>query len=218
MKRTILLAIFSLFIAINAFGQAKTISRDEYYKAYREASKKFRDTPVRRETSKAEHYKDGKLNGTTEIITENINPDKWRFVVIETSEKGKSKSDLLKISGKYYCRKNDGEWQNSMSGCNAGWVTGLSNIVSSEFSVEAVTENGKPVKYYREYTLYKNKDSSGKEVLWYKESKFWVSADGKFLRAETESGLKDTNEIRNKSVTNYEYNPKNIEIEIPIKP
>jgi hypothetical protein len=72
MKKTILLAIFSLFFAISVFGQAKTISSDEYYKAYREAYKKFQDTPVRRETSKEEHYKEGKLNGTTETITEQV--------------------------------------------------------------------------------------------------------------------------------------------------
>jgi hypothetical protein len=217
MRKIISVTVIGLVLAINAFCQIREISRDDYYKAFREADAKFRKVPARREVTKEESYENGKLTRTQQVITEDINPDRWRFLVVETSGERTDKSDLIRIGRNYYCRRNDGAWKNSASGCNQGWATGFTNIVSEKSSVETLKENGKTIKLYRNYVVHKLTDASKQEVVWYYDSKFWLTEDGDFLRSATEAGLKETNELRLKSETNYSHNPRDLKIKAPVK-
>jgi hypothetical protein len=218
MRKVIWLSVFCLFLTIGGFGQVKQISKNEYYKAYREAYDKFVNTSVRRQTSKDDYFRDGKLNGSTQDIMEVVSPDRFRFIFVEVVGGREDKNEVIKIGDNYYCRKNDGKWQNSRGDCHLSGGKGITDIVSSKYFVETVTENDKSFRFYRQYTIHKNKDFDGKESLWYWESKFRVGEDGRLLREDSEAGLEEAKEMRNRSVTIYEYNPKNVKIEVPIKP
>ncbi len=216
-KKYILL-IICFVVTINVFSQAKQIIKEEYYQPYREALKKKRDTS-RRDITWQENYRDGKLFSTTEITDEFLKPDKRRYLEIEKFADHTSKSELIQIGTTYYCRRNDGEWKQSQSWCSGGSASGLSNIVSSEYSIEDTKIHNQTTKLFRNYTTYKNVYSpdKDKEGLSYWESKFWLGKDGLILREEIKSGLLEPERIYRQQTNSYEYNPKNLKIEAPIK-
>jgi len=152
-----------------------------------------------------------------ETVRENIKPDKVRYLVTEVSSKQTTKTELIQIGASNFCRINDGEWINSKGACRGGWITSVPDAVSSQYFVETVNDKGNTARIYRAYNLYKISDSGGKESMTYEETKFWISEVGNFLRRETIYALKDTKQIRSKEIRTYEYDPKDLKIEAPIK-
>lgn len=217
MGKVFFLLVCCLFVSLNAFGQAIEISQDEYFKIYRESFERFQSTPVRRRVMKETYFREGKPQGSTETITENISPDRYRRAVTETSGNKTEKLDFIQIGEKFYCKKNKGAWKLGENCDENSGLSGLSSVASREFSLETVVESGKSLKLYRQYIVSKIADETGKETLLYWETKFWIDDKGNLLRSENESGLKESRKIRRRSVTVYEYNPKNLKIEAPIK-
>lgn len=212
------LLIFSFGLTINALSQAKEISREEYFQQYRDGLTKRRAAD-RRNFTKIENYTNGKLFSTTEITDEFLNPNKRHYLEINKYSDKTYKSELIQIDKTYYCRRNDGEWKRSESWCSGGSASGLSNIESSKFTVENVKINDQNLKLYREYTIYKNTFSpdKDKEGLSYWDSKLWLNKEGFIVRQEINSGLLEPERIYRKQTETYEYNPKNLKIEAPIK-
>ncbi len=217
-RNYILLTIICFAASINVFSQAKQISKEDYYQPYREALSK-KDDLSRRNLTKQENYRDGKLFSTTEITDEYLKPDRRHYLEVEKFADYTNKDELIKIGKIYYCRRNDGEWKQYQSWCSGGSASGLSNIVSSEYTVEDSNVSDQKVKLYRNYTTYKNTYSpdKDKEGLSYSESKYWLDKNGFILRQEIKSGLLEPQRIYRQQTDSYEYNPKNLKIEAPIK-
>jgi hypothetical protein len=217
-KNYIFFSIISLGIVINAFSQVKQINSEDYYQPIREYYKK-RNEVSHRIITKKEYYKDGKLSRMVEIIDEFLKPDRNHYLEREKTGDRVSESELIKVGEIYYCRRNKGEWKQSSSWCAGGGIGGLSNIVSSKFTVEIVEMNNQTAKLYQQYTTYKNIHSpdKDKEGLSYFHSKNWINDEGFILRKEAKSGLLEPERIYSQEVELYEYNPKNLKIETPIK-
>ncbi|HEX8735848.1 MAG TPA: hypothetical protein VF721_11020 [Pyrinomonadaceae bacterium] len=211
-----LLLIFCLAAATGVFGQAKQISRKEYYQWYREAFKK-RFEASRREVIKKQYYKDGKLSGTIETVNEFLKPDRQRYLRVEKSGGQTTKLEIIQTGKAYYCRKNDEDWTPSNKWCEDGYGSGLSNIVNSGYTVEKTKIDNQEAQIYQEYITYKNNYSpdKDKEALSYRQEKIWVDGDGFIVRHETESGLLEPRRIYSRETGTYEYNPK-ITIEAPV--
>jgi hypothetical protein len=218
MKKMIWLFIFCLAILGNAFGQTKEITSEEYYQPFRDAFKKGRDISHRNITRK-ENYQDGKLRSTEEFIDEFVGSDKRRYVHIEKLTDRTRKIELIKIGTTFYCRRDDGEWKRSANWCADGSASGLSNIVSSKFTVEKGKLNSQNVKLYEQYTTYKNVYSpdKDKEGLSYWQNRFWLDDQGFMVQEEIISGLLEPERLYWKQTETYEYNPKDLKIEAPLK-
>jgi hypothetical protein len=211
-----LLLIFSLATATGVFGQAKQISRKEYYQWHSEAYKK-RFEASRREIIEKQYYKDGKLSGTIETVNEFLKPDRRRYLRVEKSGRQAKKLEIIQIGKAYYCRKNDEDWTRSNTWCEDGFGSGLENVVNSRYTLEKTKINNQKAQIYLEYTTYKNNYSpdKDKEGLSYWQEKNWVDGDGLIVRHETESGLLEPGRIYSRETGTYEYNPK-ITIEAPV--
>jgi hypothetical protein len=221
MKKIIWLTIFCFAAALNVFGQAKEITRERYYQPFREALKKGNEI-TRRNLTRRENYADGKLSSTEEFINEFVKPDKRRYVHIEKFADRTSKVELIQIGETYYCRRDDGAWkQSGRTWCGDGSGNGgISNIASSKFTVEETKLKDQTVKFYHQYTTYKNTYSpdKDKEGLSYWDSKYWLNNDGLIIREESADGLLQPERIYWKQTETYEYDPKDLKIEAPIKP
>lgn len=217
--KKIIITIAAVFVfSAAAFGQSKEISMMEYYKPYREALRLFEAVESRRATSKDEFFVNGELDHTIETITENVKPDRFRFVVIETADGKRKKSDLIKIGTDAYCRLDEGDWTNTAGGCNQGWTEGVSADSQRQYFVETVTENGKPVEFYRLYVTYRqNNPMTKQEDSFYQEYKFWIGKDGKFVREEIEKGLQAPKQTLSKRIRYYDYDAKDVKIDAPVK-
>ncbi len=217
---------FYLSVALLAFGVGsmngfcqRQISKEDYYQSFRAASKQRFETS-RREISQLKDYKDGELINTTEAVDEYLIPDKYHRTSTRIFNDRIEKSEFISINKTYYCRKNDADWEQSSKGCIFGSGSGgPSNIVNSKYTVEEAKINNQKVNLYQEYTTYKNiySPSKDKEGLSYWQQKMWVSKDGFILREETEVGLLEPKRRYWQKTTAYEYNPKNLKIEAPIK-
>jgi hypothetical protein len=216
-SRILLLTIACFALAVNVFSQQKEITKEQYYQSFRGAKDKASKVS-RRSIDKREYFRNSKLHLTQETVDEFLSPDKRRYFVIEKFDDRITKDELIKIGDIYYCRKNDGDWKQSQNWCSGGSASGISNIVSSKYTVEEIKLNNETVKFYRQLTTYKNTYSPDKdrEGLSYWESKFWLNSDGLIQREERKQGLLDSEKIYNQTVTTYEYNPKNLKIEAPI--
>jgi hypothetical protein len=212
-RKIILLTIFCLAATIGVAAQ-KQITGDKYYGEFNAAEDRSSEISHRKIT-KEEYYKDGKLNRTTEITDEFLEPDRRRYVYAEKSGANTEKRELIQIGKTYYCRKNNAKWEQSKSWCAGNILRGISNIVSSEFTVEETKVDNRSATHYRQYRTYKGSVLAGKEErLYYMKQEFWLNGNGLLLRSESEYGLVKTSEILSKQADTYEYNPK-IKIQAP---
>jgi hypothetical protein len=210
MKRLIFFTVLCFGLTINVFSQTKEISSQEFYKpilAIYELKNSYR------KTTKEEFYKDGKISGTIEIVDESINADKRIYLYVEKYGDKNKKTELVQIGEIYYCRINAGEWKKSDRWCANGGISGISNIISSKFTVEDVKFNNKNAKLYRQFTTF----SPDKSVISYLQDNFWLNENDLIIRREIEYGGVEPKSLSSKKSEFYEYNPKDLVIEAPIK-
>lgn len=215
MKKTILL--LSIFIALGniVFGQTKEITGDEFRQALRPIYDKFFEVSYRSK-SVEETFENGKLKGKTETISEFIPPNKYHFIVVEKVGEKSRKSVTVIIDRVYYCKKDDDEWIKSQRNCSSGDTgrnAGPDAPVSSKFTFEETKLTNLTAKLYQEYLTY----NFPAEKLSYSFDKYWINNEGFLLRREIEYGSVEPKFVRSKQTDVYEYNPKNLKIEVPIK-
>lgn len=216
MKKLFFLTIIFVILTHNLFGQAKEITRSETYQPFSEAREKLKGISYRL-TSKEVSFKDGKPNSWTENIREFLLPNRYRFIETEKYGDKVRKNEIVLIDDIYYCRKDGGEWTKSQKGCGGGGFSGISDLVSSKFTVEETKLDGKSAKLFQQYTTYIFPIKTEKEELAYFQDKFWIDEKGFILQREMEYGSVEPSFVRSKQTDVYEYNPKDLKIEAPIK-
>jgi hypothetical protein len=217
-KQFILLMVFCFGITINVFSQIKEITRENYFQKRREVIKN-RLATSRRETTRQDYYRDGRLFSTKEITDEYLLPDKRHYLEVEKFADRTNKSELVQIGKTTFCRNNDSQWKQSTGWCSGGDGNGgFSNIVGSKFTVEDAKIGNTTVRLYKQYITYKNTDSADKdkEGLSYYQVGYWIDSEGFLLREAAESGLLKPERIYDRMTKNYEYNPQNLKIEVPV--
>lgn len=214
MRKTILFV--SMFIALVnvAFGQAREISAIELHQSFRPAYDSLFETAYRNK-SKEENYEGGKLTEKTESLVEFIPPKKYHFIVVETVGGKSSKSETFLIDGVYYCKKEKGKWTKSEKGCGGkgGGRSTLPDAESSKFTLEETKLGVVSAKLYQTYLTYIFPEGK----LSYFMDKFWINDEGFMLRREMEYGSVEPKFVRSKKTDIYEFNPKALKIEAPIK-
>jgi hypothetical protein len=203
----------------------KEITQEEYSTQYYAALEKARDF-TRRNVSKYERYRDGKVYETTEWLYEYILPYRRRFTYSKRNIEENVRFEEINIDETNYCSLANGLWTKVPTTCIQGFPATTSqasvqvlNKVSSRYTFEEGSFGGSKTKIYREYIKYKNEFSPDKEKegLSFRDSTFWLNEKGIIIRQLTTSGLIGTEKQYSKWIDTYEYNPKDIKIEAPIK-
>ncbi len=224
MKRKFQIIIF-LSLALNAaliFGQEKPLTKSEFSKILDKternlAGKTYRVTMTRETFSD----RDAKPEKVHTRIFEKLPPDRWR----EYEETRSSVSlDIVKLEriwdGKtLYERKNDGEWKKS--GGSAKLVGGIisGRITKAYKFVEKTTLNGKTANVYEveiNRKTTKITETSREKVHYIEKTKYWIDQDGSILKKAIESEVVGSKSLI-RDVWIYDYNPKDLKIEAPIK-
>lgn len=212
MKKVIFFSIVIFSLANTLFGQEKEITADERRQTFRPAYDKLFETSYRKKSIE-ESYKDGKLSEKTETLGEFVPPNKYHFITVETVGEKTRKSEIYIIDRVYYCKKDDSEWTKAERGCGGGGFSKLPDAVSSKSTLEVTKLNHVTVKLYQQYMTYTFPEGK----LSYFLDKFWINDEGFMLQREMEYGSVDPKFVRSKQIDVYEYNPKNLKIEAPIK-
>lgn len=220
MRTIIYLTVVALCLVLseNSLAQSNEITRDEYDGPWRTALEKARTLP-RRNISKTEIFQDGKVLAIDEWIYEYVPPERIRYIHIETKGGTTQRKEEVNIGKVKYCRKDSGHWEIVQGSCVGGFVSGISNSISTNYSVENSLLDKEEVKIFSEYSLFQNGVSRNNNnvILTYSENKYWLGRDGLLIREETRAGLVDGKTTDRITVGTYEYNPKDLKIEAPIK-
>lgn len=217
-KKLILGAIFGVLCVSPAVAQVKEIGRAEFIEPRKTALSSFYASNYRQQVNN-EYYEDGILVSSEEWTYETVKPDRKRHLEIIRKGEQITKFESITVGTVTYCRKDDGEWQLKAGSCGTGGGSGgPSDIISDKFTKERIKENGRKLTLYEEYTVYKNtygpeKDRS-RSRFW--QTRYWIDDKGKLVREEQRRGLIGPEQISNRLLTLYEYDPPGLKIEAPV--
>lgn len=213
MKKLLLLA-FCLTICANVFGQSKEITEKEFKDSVDSARDRL-STDSYRANSKLVVNRDGKVYLTVKWQRAFLTPNKKYYKNVRTTNGEAQTVEQTKIGKIIYCRENNGKWTRSKSSCEISSISPVSKIEESKFSADDVKLKNEDVKLYENNFIYSS-GFSGSPIRFFKRHKIWINKDGLLLREEVENGSVGE-EMPNKEVIVYEYNPKDLKIEAPIK-
>ncbi len=221
MKKIILFTTIVLFIFTNLDAQNKFIKKDEYDSALIKAAQKQNNLP-RRESGIINFYDAKKvIYEKRTSIYEYISADKTRSIS-KTEENGvvTEKYEFVKLGDVEYSKKDDESWKKKerLKGGSFGgdFVIGdkIENKEVEEFLVLPTTLDNQITNMYFNYRVSKaEKDNQ----LIFVESRNWISMDGLTLKWTYKVSNTVPENVSHISTTNYEYNPKDLKIEAPIK-
>lgn len=212
-KMILLFVTFFCSLTINIYSQQQ-IAESDYYAASNAASTK-RFAASRREMRKDENFIDGKLSSTTMIIDEYIEPNKQRFISITNSDGKVEKLEMITTGKNYYQRENDGAWTKLKDWYGSDGTMVLKPDTKSIFTVEDVNVDNRQLKLHTALYTYKN-EYLDKNGLSFTQIKSWITKDGWLLKEEIIIGVLEPRKMRLKRTYDYEYNPKNLQIEAPV--
>lgn len=204
-------------LAINCFAQTKSITKKEYETVQRIAEANFEKIPNISST-KIDEYTDEKLTKTSVISEESIPPKKMKWTEVETSGNETTKLEIITLNYIEYRRENGGAWvKRDFSKADEDndpprmSISGVESPNKKKYTVEQANLNNQFVRIYSVSKVYEFEPNI---VNTYRR---WINAENLILKSEDiESEIKSHRIIR-REVVNYEYNPKNIKIEAPIK-
>ena len=210
MKNYLLTAVFVLTIASTGFTQVKQISYSDYYKADSEAYRLMRDVSTRI-VRKTENIENGVVVSSVETISEDLLPDRYRYVRIEKKGGEETSYETIQIGEMEYTRTNNGAWTSKkIGGSGSGSAGGVGYSSCVQYTEESDFVGGQSARKLRKLEI-----RNGEKGLLFNDSMKWYNQQGQFLRTEIITGAFEPRSENYREVVAYEYNP-NIKIEAPI--
>jgi hypothetical protein len=212
----VVLAWISLAATV-CIAQDTEITRDKYYKTFRETLAKSAELS-RRHVQKIKFNAKGKLR-EEEWTYEYQVPGRVRYIHIENVDGNVRRTEEISIGEIKYCKRDAGPWTVTGSHCiGGGSGSGIAGEIESVFRREKSMLNGVATVRYRESVTYRNTFSNTPESdePSFMESNFWVDKNGLIVRSETRRGSVRAPSSRSETIETYEYDPK-ITVEAPIK-
>lgn len=211
-KISILIIVYSTLV-VNIFAQVKEVTEQEFTEKQFSSFEKDAENAYRKKIT-TETFGKGKLIHTQIIVEESINPDKSRELRTNISDGEKDVIETIQIGDGdvFYCRQNAKPWRKLTYPCHAFFDKDYINEEGgSKFTVERVNLNGKEVKLYREYAIFK----WGETANSYFDSKFWITDDGFIIKRIKEIGDSKSKIVFHRTTELIEYNPEGLKIEAP---
>lgn len=195
-------------------GQEREIPESEYLAALRKTYDVTRALPVRI-TLSGEYYEKGAVSKKSKVVTERISPLHVRTFE-QTSIDDKSETrEAINLAGKLYCKENNKPWKVTDYFCgHSGMYSAAMNSVMN-FYASKVELEGKRLTLYKLWVKEPPKPKAGFPDVF--ETKTWINSDGRIIKIERTSTISSTAAVVYSATELYEYNPKGLKIEAPIK-
>jgi hypothetical protein len=216
--------VLSLVLISIGLGQAKSISEDQFARI----NEKSRELQFGM-NYRVKQTRTSKVNGVQSSpnelsVNEFIRPDKKRHVSEMTAGNATRKVELIVIGNKKYSRRENGSWKVSVlekkeeKSLSQGSVQ--TNQLSNEIKYRGKEKlNGEEVDVYDISKITKS-TSEKKQTQPDLASKitYWFNKDGLVVKyLNEENVLTESLKITSTQMWIYEYNPKDLKIEAPIK-
>jgi hypothetical protein len=223
MKKLILFLSITLVFAFELSAQSKFITKETYNDALVKAAQKQESVP-RRVTGIINFYDSNKaVYEKRTTINEYLSAGTFRTVfTTEKSGNITEKYEFIKIGNVEYTKKNDDPWtkkvlpeENGVGG-GGGFLTGkiIKTERLEEFLLIPANIDNRAVNVYFHYEV---SQTEGENNLTFIESRNSISAEGLTLKWTYKVSKSIPENISHFSTTTYEYNPKDLKIEAPIK-
>ena len=219
MKKNVIIALLFMFVFFafsNVSAQGNKITEAEFKAIQKKSADKIVGKNYRlKRTSKTFKKSDNSLSYFFNETTEYLLPDSSRSVSENGSGGGNpTLTETIKIGRKTYSRINKGNWTISeTTGNTAG------NAQTTTGNTVEHTYQGKVDFNYQKADLYESKYitktiKGGRDFITTVKAKSWFSKDGVLLKIEEEI---ETNNTISQKVFEWEYDPQDLKIEVPIK-
>ena len=218
MKKTIFI-IISLFVCVlNIFSQNEIISKEKYDLVMKEAAAKAENLPNRK-TMIAKFYSGKDITQIRTTISEMISSDKRRNY-FKVEQKGKI-TDLIEsitIGNVQYRKKLNEDWikdtlsSNGFGSRGGGMGIEIKSRNLDEYFVSKSKINNQESNIYVNFNAILTEN-----YLYFIENQKWINSDGLIIRSVVKVSKIVPENITSISITDYEYNPKDLNIEAPIK-
>lgn len=224
MKNNKIISLFVLslsLLALNCSAQVKPITKEEYESAQRIAEANLEKIPYKSST-KVEEFAGGKLISTEMISEEALPPDKLKWTSVTTSGSEITKIERIYFGSIQYARENGGVWEkigsdekNGAGGeekeTGAMMISGQESPNRKKHTLEQAKLNNQTVRLYTVSTIY---DYQPNVLHTYRR---WINSADLILQSEDIESEINSGKIAQRAIETYEYNPKNIRIEAPVK-
>lgn len=207
--QTSIIFIFLVVLSSVLFGQSKSITRENYYSALKEAQSKT-DEQIRKRVKIQKLYTNGNITKTLTDTTEYLPPDKSRWISVEEKDGNVIKRiEQITVGGFVYRKTDNGDWIKREND-SGGFGIGGSDNSTSEFFIEE-TKIGK-----EKFQVLTEKRTSPNKID-FDEVRTWVSKKGLVLKKNSTTSSYDLKNIVSSVEVNYKYNLKTPKIEPPVK-
>lgn len=210
-NKIILLSIMILAFVFISNAQVKQITFSDFYDASNKAYKTMSERP-HRSIVKTENFENGVAVFSIIKTKEQIAPDKWRVVTIEKKGNDEKVSEMMQIGTTIYTRENNGQWIANKITTGNDYGTGVGRCDCTQFTAEETFIDGVSARKLNKLEI--TKEEKG---LTFDNNTIWYDSQGFFLRSERAGGWLEPRVETWRSVTTYEYDPKDLKIEAPIK-
>lgn len=204
-----LIGFISLFILPAVlFGQAKSITSEDYYSSLKESETKT-DKQTRKRTQIQKLYTNGKITENITDTSEYLPPDKSRWIYVDEEGSVVKKFEQITIGQNVYRKTDNGSWVKREKNDGGFGINGKDNS-TREFFTEEVTMGKEKFQVLIEKRVNFNN-------TFFDEVKTWINQKGlivKKIMTTSENNLKN---VVSSVEINYNYKIKAPIIEAPIK-
>lgn len=209
--QTFILFIAVLILPLVLFGQAKSITSENYYSALKEAESKT-EKQVRKVSQIQKLYRNGELTATLTDTTEYLPPDKSSWIHIENRGGAISKRiEQIRIGSIRYRKEDNGEWikREGEGSYGFGGISGTDDSTREYFVEEATIGKEK-------FRVLIEKRINGMKTF-FDESKIWINNKGLISKISSTTSFAEPGNIVSAVDVTYDYKLKPPKIAAPVK-
>ncbi|HMT09295.1 MAG TPA: hypothetical protein PKA82_14930 [Pyrinomonadaceae bacterium] len=210
-------------LAVAAAGQVTTLKNEipasRYYNVEKKAAELLKQTNYRSIWTK-EYFLDRAKPARLQErkLYEVIRPNKWRSLDESYYDKPK-REEIIAVGKSFYWKYEAEEWRKGDLSDGSDFAIDAGPSASQFRYLPAVDLDGIVTEYYEEKALRADAAFAtyASDILTHvRIGRSWYSADGKLLKKVVERTIEGYEELLRETTT-YEYDPKDLEIEAPIK-
>ena len=206
--RTFILLIALIILSSVLFGQAKSITSEDYYSSLKEAESKT-DKQIRKRIQIQKLYTNGKITETITDTTEYLPPDKSRWIFVDEEGNVVERIEQITIGNDVFRKTDKGEWVKRGKDDGGFGISGKDNS-TREFFIEEAKIGKEKFQVLIEKRVNYNK-------TFFDEVRTWINEKGLILKKTMTTSMNDLKNIVSLVEINYDYNLKSLKIEPPIK-
>lgn len=203
-----ILFVVALLLPSLLFGQAKSITSENYYTTLKDAESRS-EKLARKIVSIQKLYSNGEITATLTDTVEYLPPDKSRWISVEDRGRPVKKIEQITIGNLVYRKEGDGEWVKRQKDDFGMGIGGTDNSAREYFSEETIVGKEK-IRVLTEKRVNYNK-------TFFDEIKIWINEKGIIVKKTSTTSRQELKNIVSSIDESYDYGVKLEKIEAPKK-